>query len=243
MSHSLIFVCCCPVIFVIILWLLTIKLPIINNSVSYYISFDDKIQLPTISEIIGAIFGFVGLIITAVDLNTDFETDAFDNNPTAIGDLSALAGALCMVIYMFAAVSIRQWMPVFFFSYPVNLVSCFVLYFLSYIKEDTQILSTNSLGFFGFIEIPAFWYILFLAFVPGFLGHIVISHIIKHIDAFVISIFVTLEPIIGTLIAWILGYSMIPSIWTILGGLLTFVSTIWVTYSSEKRRQQSKTIF
>jgi hypothetical protein len=55
----------------------------------------------------------------------------------------------------------------------------------------------------------------------------------------VISVALMLEPIIGTFLGWCFGYAEAPGIWTYVGGIITLISTIWVTLAANKRKVET----
>jgi drug/metabolite transporter (DMT)-like permease len=61
---------------------------------------------------------------------------------------------------------------------------------------------------------------------------------LKHVSPLVISISVTMEPLIGSLIGWLFFETEIPSKWTLLGGPLLLAGVLLIVISSDKSQEQ-----
>jgi len=81
--------------------------------------------------------------------------------------------------------------------------------------------------------------IVYLAFVPGFIGHTGINAILKYIAPVVISVTLLMEPVIGSFIGYFFKQSGIPGIFTFLGGPVIIAGCVVVTVSAYKRTQST----
>lgn len=49
-----------------------------------------------------------------------------------------------------------------------------------------------------------------------------------------------MEPVLGSLLAYTAGLAPIPSIWTVLGGVVLMVSTLMVSVASHYRQEEKR---
>ena len=154
------------------------------------------VRRPRRLEVIGALIGLLGASITLLDAKSDGEV-------TLYGDLLAFAGAITVVGYIVAGRILREWMPVFLYAVPVTLLASIILIPISYmVGEDTSALGWINSELVG-------WFIL-LAFLAGIVGHTGLNACLRWLQPLTISFAVTLEPIIGAFIGWLIFDGSIP---------------------------------
>ena len=180
-------------------------------------------------QIMGAIVGFVGGSIALLGISSD-------NNATIIGDLAAVFGAFAVVGYFLAGRKLRQWMPLFTYIFPVTLIAAIQLALISIFLEDSTLSLVNSNNsIFGWFSITWLPYVLYLALFPGIVGHAGISMVLRWFPPIVVSVAYLFEPLIGSIIGWLLGTTDIPSTWTWIGGTILIIGMgIIVTNASEE---------
>lgn len=177
------------------------------------------VRRPRRLEVIGALIGLLGASITLLDAKSDGEV-------TLYGDLLAFAGAITVVGYIVAGRILREWMPVFLYAVPVTLLASIILIPISYmVGEDTSALGWISSELLG-------WFIL-LAFLAGIVGHTGLNACLRWLQPLTISFAVTLEPIIGALIGWLIFDGSIPQQWTWIGGILLITGIMMVIKGGE----------
>ena len=177
------------------------------------------VRRPRRLEVIGALIGLLGASITLLDAKSDGEV-------TLYGDLLAFAGAITVVGYIVAGRILREWMPVFLYAVPVTLLASIILIPISYmVGEDTF-----ALGWIG-SELLG-WFIL-LAFLAGIVGHTGLNACLRWLQPLTISFAVTLEPIIGAFIGWLIFDGSIPQQWTWIGGILLITGIMMVIKGGE----------
>ncbi|PXY71043.1 MAG: hypothetical protein CXX83_01010 [Methanobacteriota archaeon] len=171
----------------------------------------------------GAIVGFLGAAITLLGVTTEGDV-------TLIGDAAAFIGAIAIVGYLVAGRFLREWMPLFVYAFPVTLIAATLLAFSSMVLEGTTFsgLPSNSslIGWGDLIYLPA---IAYLAFGPGLVGHTGINSVLRWFPPIIISVAVLFEPLIGSLIGWLLGTAVAPGLFTLLGGPFLIAGVILVT--------------
>lgn len=171
----------------------------------------------------GAIVGFLGAAITLLGFTTEGEV-------TLIGDAAAFVGAIAIVGYLVAGRILREWMPLFVYAFPVTLIAALLLGLSSIVIEGTSFsgLPTDSLllGWSDVVYLPA---IAYLAIGPGMVGHTGINAVLRYFPPIIISVAVLFEPLIGSLIGWLLGTAVAPGLFTWLGGPFLIAGVILVT--------------
>lgn len=79
--------------------------------------------------------------------------------------------------------------------------------------------------------------VLWLAVGPGIIGHTGLNAVLKYFPVLFISLAVTTEPAIGTLMGWAIGLVDAPTIWTWAGGTILLSATVVVTLAMHQREQ------
>ncbi|KYR00567.1 hypothetical protein DLAC_02584 [Tieghemostelium lacteum] len=214
LPHSLLFVTSSPLMVIVVM--LVLRKPI------------------TKMEIIGALVGFLGLLITLLGsfIST---TGSGSQRPTVYGDLLALLGAACIVFYLFVGQKLRQWLPLFMYAFPVTFIGSILLTVLSLIFE-TAPEAIRSYSIVGWFQRDYILKVLYLGIFPGLFGHTGVNGIIKYIEPVIISVTLLLEPPIGSLIGYILGVSDGIDIFTLIGGPIIIGGCILVTISNSKKK-------
>jgi drug/metabolite transporter (DMT)-like permease len=182
------------------------------------------VRRPSRYEVIGALMGLIGAAITLVDVNDGGEV-------TLIGDTLAFLGAITVVGYIVIGRIMRPWLPIFLYATPVTAIAAILLVPLSYLLGE----NSSTFGWINSSLLP--WFVL-LAFLAGIVGHTGLNACLKHVSPLVISISVTMEPLIGSLIGWLFFETEIPSKWTLLGGPLLLAGVLLIVISSDKSQEQ-----
>lgn len=172
--------------------------------------------------IAGVVAGGIGAVLTTGDLTSV-------GGATLSGDLVALAGAAAIVGYLAIGRSLRQDMSLFAYALPVTGIAAIQLTLAAMILEPSA-----STGLFGWLGPEHLLAVAYLAFGPGLLGHTAINGAMRHIRPLVISVALTFEPIIGSVVGWAMGVSEIPGPWTVAGGMLMITGAILVIIDLEQ---------
>ena len=96
-------------------------------------------------------------------------------------------------------------------------------------------------GMFGWIEAEYISWFLALALIAGLLGHTGLNTCLRYMPPLVVSTSVTLEPLIGSIIGYIIFDTGLPGFWTWLGGpvLITGIILVIVGSSTEYTNTQT----
>ena len=183
-------------------------------------------------KIIGAIVGFSGASITLIGVSS--EVDA-----TLMGDIAAIFGAFAIIGYLLAGRKLRQWMPLFVYIFPVTLIAAIELALLSLISEGSNFSMENmDSSIFGWLSLAWLPYVLYLALFPGLVGHAGMSWVLKWFPPIIVSVAYLFEPIIGSVIGWLLGTAEVPSIWTWVGGSVLIAGMVLIISEQSKKEDE-----
>ena len=211
LTHSLLFVTSHPIIIVV-------GMIFLSKSI-------DSIDFPRRNEVIGAFIGFTGAALTLSSMGKQ----QGDHTVTLYGDALAFTGGIFVVGYIICGRILRQWMPIFLYAFPVTLLGGVLLIPASYLLEP----QFSELGIFGWADRQFLPWFLLLAAIAGFLGHTGLNTCLRYVSPLVVSVSVTLEPVLGTVIGWMFFDAGTPDGTTILGGLILLVGLLMVVVSQE----------
>lgn len=93
-------------------------------------------------------------------------------------------------------------------------------------------------GLFGWlIDMSYLPKILYLAVVPGIVGHTGFNAVLKWMPALLVTLALTAEPLIGTFMGWAMHLVQVPGVWTYSGGTVLLLSTAIVVIAGDRREQ------
>ena len=187
------------------------------------------VRKPNRMELFGGIAAFTGAGISLLDAG-DVQGD---QSVTFFGDQLAFFGAVFVVGYFVCGRILREWMPLFVYAFPVTLIGGLMLIPASYLLES----DFSSLGAFGYFTHSTLWWFLLLAFIAGILGHTGLNHCLKYVSPLLISISVTLEPVIGSIIGWLFFSTGVPGLWTWVGGPILMLGIVSIIYGEHLSNQ------
>jgi drug/metabolite transporter (DMT)-like permease len=168
--------------------------------------------------LVGIAVALVGtLVITGGDLG--------GGGRALVGDLLALAGAVCAAVYVLAGRKLRQELSVVVYTSIVYTTAALTL---------AVCMAVSGTRFAGY---PAKTWLLFalMTIGPQFLGHSVFNYVLGEVQASVVAIAVMAEPVGATLLAMaILGE--IPTSGAVFGGAL-ILGGVYMAIASEGSRR------
>ena len=189
------------------------------------------VRKPNQMELIGGIAAFTGATISMLDAG-DVQGD---RSVTFFGDQLAFFGAVFVVGYIVCGRILREWMPLFVYAFPVTLIGGLLLLPASWLLES----DFSTFGAFGYFSHHTLWWFVLLAFIAGILGHTGLNYCLKYVSPLLISISVTLEPVLGSLIGWMFFSTGIPGLWTWIGGPILMLGIISIVYGEHLTNQTS----
>lgn len=212
LTHSLLFVTAHPLVIVVGMLLFASKI--------------EAVRLPYRMETVGALICFVGAAITLMDTGSS----QGDQTATVFGDMLAFGGAVFVVGYIVVGRILRTWLPIFLYAFPVTLIAAVLLLPFSWWFEQ----GFGEFGATGWTDGEFFVWFLLLALVAGLLGHTGLNTCLRYISPLIVSVAVTLEPVLGSIIGWVFFDAGIPGKWTWLGGLVLMAGLMTVVVASEQ---------
>lgn len=157
---------------------------------------------------------------------------------TLAGDLSAFLTAVFFCGYLIIGAHLRKWLPIFLYATPVTGFAALLLSLAALAFGEATLLGPGNTGLFGYVTDKAYLpKILYLAVVPGIIGHTGFNALLKWMPALLVSLALTLEPLVGTFIGWAIGVAQVPGVWTYSGGAVLLGSTAIVVVAGDKRQQ------
>lgn len=187
------------------------------------------VRRPNRLELVGGIAAFTGAAISMLDAG-DVQGD---RSVTFFGDHLAFLGAVFVVGYIVCGRILREWMPLFLYAFPVTLIGGLLLVPASYLLESDY----SEFGAFGYFGHETLVWFVLLAFIAGILGHTGLNYCLKYVSPLLISISVTLEPVLGSLIGWMFFSTGIPGMWTWIGGPILMLGIISIVYGEHLTNQ------
>ena len=212
LTHSLLFVTAHPLVIVVGMLLFASQI--------------EAVRLPYRMETVGALICFVGAAITLMDTGSS----QGDQTATVFGDMLAFGGAVFVVGYIVVGRILRTWLPIFLYAFPVTLIAAVLLLPFSWWLEQ----GFGEFGATGWTDGEFFVWFLLLALVAGLLGHTGLNTCLRYISPLIVSVAVTLEPVLGSIIGWVFFDAGIPGKWTWLGGLVLMAGLMTVVVASEQ---------
>ncbi len=189
------------------------------------------VRKPNALETLGGIAAFAGAAISMLDTG-DVQGD---RSVTIFGDQLAFLGAVFVVGYIVCGRILREWMPLFLYAFPVTLIGGLLLIPASFLLEPEY----STFGAFGYVEHETLVWFVLLAFIAGILGHTGLNYCLKYVSPLLISISVTLEPVLGSIIGWMFFSTGIPGLWTWIGGPILMIGIVSIVYGEHLTNQTS----
>ena len=206
LTHSLLFVTAHPLVIIVGLWLLR--------------------RPATRMQSVGALVGFVGAAVVVGGGGEEAGVNLY-------GDFLAFLGAVTVVGYLVIGRMVRGWMPLFLYAFPVTAVSAVLLTGWAIYAEGLTFDLAEMTGAFGWVSAAWVGYVAYLALGPGLAGHTGINAVLRWIPPLTISMILIMEPVIGSVIGWVVGVDNVPGVWTLVGGLLMVAGLALVTLDGE----------
>ena len=100
--------------------------------------------------------------------------------------------------------------------------------------------AAGNAGISGWLQSPHRSVVLYLSIVPGILGHLGFNIVLKYVHPLLLTLSLTVEPLIGSLMGWFVGLAEAPGIFTWIGGGVLLISTVLVVVAGHRREQAEK---
>lgn len=156
---------------------------------------------------------------------------------TLAGDFSGFMTAVFFVGYILIGGHLRQWLPIFLYAVPVTGFAALLLSVSAVLSGQVTLTGKGNTGLFGWFSMAYLPKVVYLAVVPGIVGHTGFNAVLKWIPALMVTLALTIEPPIGTVMGWAVGLADVPGVWTFTGGLVLLVSTAIVIVAGDRRKK------
>lgn len=156
---------------------------------------------------------------------------------TLAGDFSGFMTAVFFVGYILIGSHLRQWLPIFLYAVPVTGFAALLLSVSAVLSGQVTLTGTGNTGLFGWFSMAYLPKVVYLAVVPGIVGHTGFNAVLKWIPALMVTLALTSEPPIGTVMGWAVGLADVPGVWTVTGGFVLLVSTAIVIVAGDRRKK------
>jgi drug/metabolite transporter (DMT)-like permease len=172
--------------------------------------------------------GLVGIAVSLLGAVVISGGDLGLSRRAAFGDALALLGAIAAAAYFVSGRSVRP---------RLSLVSYVAIAYATCALLLAIVVIVAGQPFAGF---PAEAWLLFvlMALIPQFLGHTVFNYLLAEVDASVVAIAVTGEPVGATLLAMAF-FGEVPT-WTAFAGGVLILTGIYVTISAQAARRSAE---
>src|SRR5882724_4806649 len=182
-------------------------------------------EKPSRWSLIGTVLAIAGIVTITLLGDENAVVDKTGGGSARLGDLLALIGAVSIAFYVLIGRKLRGKVSLFAYVVPLYTICAVLLFAAAYFNGD------RITGYpFGDYK-----YFVALAVVPTIFGHTVFNWALKHVKAGVISVSFLGEPIGATLLA-IVFFRQIPSISTVLCGLLILAGIYMTTISESEAK-------
>ena len=157
---------------------------------------------------------------------------------TLAGDFSAFLTAVFFCGYIIIGAHLRKRLPIFLYATPVTGFAALLLSVAALAVGEVTLTGSHNRGLFGWITDKEYLpKVIYLAIVPGIVGHTGFNAVLAGRPGLLVTLVLTIEPLIGTFIGFFAGVSQIPGVWTYTGGTVLLVSTAIVVVAGDKRQQ------
>lgn len=154
------------------------------------------------------------------------------------GDLAAFLTAVFVCGYIIIGSLLRKWLPLFLYASPVTNFGALLVSAAALMCHEASFAGSGNDGLFGWTTEKSYLYkIVYLAFVPGLIGHTGLNALLKWMPALLVTLALTSTPLIGTFIGWFVGIAQLPGPWTYCGGAILLMSTVSVIIAGDRREK------
>lgn len=158
--------------------------------------------------------------------------------PTRLGDCSALLAACALAGYLSVGAELRSWCPLFVYAAPVNAVAALLLTAAGRAGGGAAGLGAASHAVAGYLHSDRYFStVIYLAVVPGVVGHVGINSVLSVLSPLVVTLALTAEPVLGSLAGVAVGLSAWPGPAALAGGGLMLLATVWVVLAEARRKR------
>lgn len=189
-------------------------------------------------EGVGVMAAFAGCILCSLsEAHGDDDADGDDDvdSKAIIGDLLALGSAATGVLYLTFAKAVRSHMSVTVFMFLVMLsgsLLCFIFLLVAGVEFSFD--NDPHEGLFGWMSLHEnhVFILLYVAIICNVVGTMGFVRAMEYFENIIIAVATLMEPMIATLIAYVIGVGDLPGVLGWIGNVLVAIGTLGVVYPS-----------
>ncbi|BDA43498.1 hypothetical protein COCOBI_04-5100 [Coccomyxa sp. Obi] len=159
---------------------------------------------------------------------------------TLVGDLACVIASVAVIAYLSIGRHLRAWMPLFVYAFPVTGSAAGFLTVSAVSFGGASVTSPGATGVAGWIMSKYLVGVVYLAVIPGILGHTSFNALLKYLHPLAIALPLTLEPVIGSIIGYLVGVTSPPHMLTYVGGAVLLAAVVLVTVSGYQRERKER---
>ncbi len=182
----------------------------------------------------GGFLGLSGALLTLADVGSV----SGGQQVTLVGDVLAFLGAVFVVGYLAAGRVLRARWPVFLYAAVVTGLASLFLVLASIAVEASAVASFGAIGWTDGAWVGGF---MLLAFLAGFVGHTGLNHCLGSMTPLTISVTLTLEPVVGSMIGALAFNTGLPGPATLVGGVVMLSGLLLVVRAEAHQSTSSLT--
>jgi drug/metabolite transporter (DMT)-like permease len=190
-------------------------------------------------EGIGAMIGFMGGTICTLDQTPTVNGDGIvkDHPKALFGDCLAVMASAAVAIYLLMAKKLRPHIELFVFTFLLMFTSSIiVLIYMILTKEPMSFSNHIDYGLWGWTNwqwnrLPLELYLAIVCNIMGTTGYIAVM---KYFEPIVVSTVMLSEPVLGALMAALVGSDPLPGLQTWIGNLVVAFGIFLVVWSGAR---------
>jgi drug/metabolite transporter (DMT)-like permease len=194
-------------------------------------------------EIVGATIAFGGAVLCATDEGRDVAKTGEDAQLAMFGDVLAMASALLGVGYLTFAKAVRPATSVVAFMFMMMTSGSFlVLGYMAVTGERFSFSTHRNHGLFGWMlieDLDRFWVEVWIVVVCSLIGTMGFVRSMQYFDSIIIAVATLLEPMIASIIAYIMHVGVLPGPQGWVGNVLVILGTFAVVYPAATKGESS----
>lgn len=168
-------------------------------------------RVVSIGELQGARIAIVGVILMQIPNIVSLDVRSL------CGDLIAATSSLGAIMFLNVCKELRQRIPLFLMITPISALNSVTFSMASMVIGGTDFSMTDH-GALGWMQADRLILGLYLGGVVGFLGTVCCIAALKYLPSVVVGSVQTMMPVVGTLVAVMMGTDRLPDLFTTLGG-------------------------
>lgn len=186
----------------------------------------------------GTFIGFAAASALALEAGEASSASSSFAEPavTLAGDAAALLGALAMGIYLGVGGSLRQWMPLWMYAFPVTLTAAVAAGVFSLaLERDVTLTGTGPSALFGWLGSGQRALVnLAAALGSGICGHTLANFALQRVNPLAVSVALLLEPVVGSVLGFAAGVQGLPGPVTLGSGPFLMLGALLTTLGARK---------